>query len=135
MVVLNPDCVRDVLMAVEGCDYGERLTVKRLSEKLPDYSEEELCYTCIKLEEGGYLKLMLIHMTGTQMPGIKQIGDLTYEGHEFLSNIRKDDIWSGVKTVASKVGSTSLSALGQIAANVVTELIKAQFGITALRGV
>jgi len=38
-------------------------------------------------------------------------------------------VWNGVKSVAGKVGATSLSALTQIATNVVTELIKAQFGL------
>ena len=57
------------------------------------------------------------------------IGDLSPAGHEFLANIRKDTVWNGVKSVAGKVGATSLSALTQIAANVVTELVKAQFGL------
>lgn len=35
----------------------------------------------------------------------------------------------GVKSIAGKVGSKSLDALVEIASNVITELIKAQFGL------
>lgn len=55
--------------------------------------------------------------------------DLTPKGHDFLSNIRENKIWNGVKIIAGKVGSSSLDALIQISTNVITELIKAQFGI------
>ena len=57
------------------------------------------------------------------------IRDLTPKGHEFLANIREPKIWNGIKMVSAKIGSASLDALTQIASNVVTELIKTQFGI------
>jgi len=57
------------------------------------------------------------------------VDDLTPKGHDFLANIRDNKIWDGVKAVAGKVGSKSLEAVTQIAANVITELIKRQFGL------
>lgn len=60
---------------------------------------------------------------------IDKVNDITYAGHQFLANIRDDKIWKGVKGIARKIGSTSLEAFTQIASNVITELIKAQFGI------
>ena len=57
------------------------------------------------------------------------IKDLTPKGHDFLENIRDNKVWSGIKDVASKVGSKSLDSVIQISFNVITQLIKAQFGI------
>lgn len=117
-MVLNPDCVRDVLLCVESCGFGERMNLTRLHEKLPDYTEEDLWYTCIKLEEGGYLDLMTAKYLRMPMPSIKQINDLTYSGHEFLNTIREDSNWGKVKGIAKKAGVFSLKTLGEIAQEV-----------------
>ena len=67
----------------------------------------------------------------TTMIGIWSIADITPKAHEFLANIREDTIWNGVKSVAAKIGSKSMDAVVQIASNVVSELIRAQFGLPA----
>lgn len=59
-----------------------------------------------------------------------EIDDLAPAGHQFLANVRQDNIWNNTKTIAGKVGSKSLDALIQISSNVITELIKAQFCLT-----
>ena len=117
-MVLNPDCVRDVLLCVEHCGFGERMNLAKLQERLPDYTEEDLWYTCIKLEEGGYLDLMTAQYLRMPIPSIKQINDLTYSGHEFLNIIREQGTWDKVKCVAKKVGSFSLKTLSEIAQEV-----------------
>lgn len=117
-MVLSPDCVRDVLLSVESCGFGERLTLEGLERKLPQYSEEDLWYTCLKLEEGGYLELVKVSGLRMPMPGIKEIKSLTYLGHEFLDSIREDSNWGKVKLVAKKAGTFSLSSLGEIAKEV-----------------
>lgn len=127
---LDPDCVRAVLMAVESLDYGEHTNPDKLHDLLPEYSVEQLEYTCLMLGDGGYLELITVDLPMQYTPGVKAVTSLTYVGHEFIANIRKDTVWNGVKNIAIKIGTTSLSGLSQIAANVVTELIKAQFGLS-----
>lgn len=117
-MVLNPDCVRDVLLCVEHCSFGERMNLEKLQERLPNYTEEDLWYTCIKLEEGGYLDLMTAQYLRMPLPSIKQINDLTYSGHEFLNTIREQGTWDKVKGVAKKAGVFSLKTLGEIAQEV-----------------
>lgn len=117
-MVLNPDCVRDVLLSIESCGFGERLTLEKLCEKAPQYSEEDLWYTCLKLEEGGYIDLITFTALRMPMPGIKEIKSLTYQGHEFLDSVREDKNWGKVKLVAKKAGTFSLSSLGDIAKEV-----------------
>ncbi|MBS6283704.1 MAG: DUF2513 domain-containing protein [Oscillospiraceae bacterium] len=130
-MVLNPDCVRDILLEVESLGFDECLTINLLHERLPVYSSDQLEYTCLMLEDGGFLELITIETLGRNLPGVKLIQCLTYKGHEFLANVHKDDIWAGVKSVSSKIGSASLSALTQIASNVISEIIKAQFGLSS----
>ena len=120
---LNIDCIRDILLTVENLSFGERLTLDQLQELLPAYTKEELWYTSIKLDEGGYLDIISVSELRAPMPGIKSINDLTFKGHEFLNNIRNDSNWDKVKEVAKKAGSSSLNALGQIAASVISNAI------------
>lgn len=124
-MVLIPDCVRDVLLAVEACNFGERLTLKSLEEKLPAYTYEELWYTCLKLEEGGYLELMTFSQLGSPLPAIKQIKDMTFFGHEFLNAIRLETTWDKTKEVARKAGTFSLESLGEIAKGLASAAISA----------
>ena len=114
---LSSDCVRDVLLAVEDCAYGEELSIDLLNGKLPQYSEEELNYTCLKLIEGGLLDAQSENFLGETMPDIC-INCLTYHGHEFLETIRESQNWTKVKATAKNAGVFSLKALGEIAQGV-----------------
>lgn len=89
---------------------------------------DDIHYACKKLSEAEFIDSESAkYLIGGVRVAV--VNDITYAGHEFLANIRKDSVWTGVKSIAGKVGATSLSALAQIATNVVTELIKAHFGI------
>ena len=129
-MTLDNDCIREILLTVESRPFNECLTLSGLVEKLPQYSEETLWYTCLKLEEGGLLNLVTVTLPGYGMPSIKEINDMTFKGHEFLSNIHDSKVWSGIKSIAAKIGAKSTEAIVQIASNVITELIKAQFGLS-----
>ena len=127
---LNPDCVRDILLSTEEiCDYHRAFDYYKdegINTNLQQYSHDEIIYHIKQCE----LSQLIIDVHYYDGATHISIGDLAPSGHQFLANIRKDTVWNGVKSVAEKVGSTSLSVLTQIAANVVTELIKAQFGLT-----
>lgn len=124
---LNPDCVRDILLTVEeGCDIGRGVSIPGPNHsRLQSYNESEVLYHIRQCDLSGFL-----YQAKTDLLGMYTIRDLTPAGHEFLANIRKDTIWSGVKDVAGKVGATSLNAIVQIASNVVAQIIKHQFGLT-----
>ncbi len=124
-MVLNLDCVRDVLLAVESSGFGEPVTLHSLEKSLPAYTYNELWYTCLKLEEGGYLDLMTFSQIGSHYPGIKQINDLTFFGHEFLNTIRPETTWDKTKDVAKKIGTSSLESIGEIAKGLMATAITA----------
>ena len=101
---LNPDCIRDILFVVEeNTSFNQmlRLTDDNMFGLESKYQHDEILY----------------HVTPL--------------GHEFIANVRKNEVWTNVKNIAGQIGSASLSALVQIASNVVTNLIKSQFSITS----
>lgn len=124
---LNPDCIRDILITVESMNYGDVWTINHLMERLPDYTEDELQYHCVKLHEGGYLDAITARTLRSPVQ-IARINDLTYNGHQFLADIRSDNNWNKVKEVAQNVGAGSISTFKDIAANVITHLIQQQLG-------
>lgn len=126
---LNSDCVRDILLMVEECaDFSNAVEYRRndnIHKKISKYTHEEIVYHIKQCEMSELIADVFYCDDGDTVT----ISDLTPKGHEFLANVRQDNIWNGVKSIAKKVGSTSLSALVQISSNVITEIIKAQFGI------
>jgi hypothetical protein len=123
-VKLNPDCIRDILITVENSEFGSHMTLEKLCEKLPNYTRDEIHYCCIKLNEAGMLEVLIVQMMRQTMPGIKTINDLTFEGHEFLADIKSDNAWNKTKSIAKNIGSFSIHALKDISVGVVSELIK-----------
>lgn len=125
---LDPDCIRDILLTAEDkTGYGDLFQLPEdLSScpKLEKYTEDEVMY---HLRQCIYSNLLICGKE--DLAGNIQIHDLHPKGHEFIANIRKDNIWGDVKAVCGKVGSTSLTAITQIASAVVTEIIKAQLNL------
>ena len=126
---LDLDCIRDILIAVEDIEYGKNLTISTLQEKIPNYSENELQYHCLKLLEGGFLDATTNRYIRSHKQ-ISKINDLTYEGHQFLSNIRSDTAWNKTKEVAKNIGVESLQAIKDIAVATVTALIQNKIGLS-----
>ena len=127
---LNPDCIRAILLTVEEQPgYPSFLEISESEiiahPRFAPYLFEDIFYHVNQCAQSG----LFIDYQEMEAGSVFQIFDLSPYGHEFLANIRDDKIWNGVKDVALKVGSPALSAIIQIASNVVTELIKAHFMI------
>ena len=124
---LNPNCVRDVLLAVEeSCDFKKILCYDQNSpapSQLKKYTHDEIIYHMMQCS----LSNLIVGFSSGDNGELITINDLSPDGHKFLENIREDTIWTKTKTVAAKIGSKSLDALIQISSNVITELIKAEF--------
>lgn len=101
------------------------MSVKTLHERLPEYTQEDLNYTCLKLHEAGFINLQCVPVLGSTMPSIVSIGDLSYHGHEFLNSVRDNKNWSQIKDVAKKAGIFSIKGISQIAESVAVSAITA----------
>ncbi len=123
---LNPDCIRDILLTVEGkTGFG---TFMRYPEEDQNYSNLEKYPVETVLYHIKQCQLsVLLTKVDWFFDGGCLIHDLSPQGHEFLANIRSDNNWSRTKEIAQNVGSFSLQALSQIAVSVVTALINKQF--------
>lgn len=127
-MILNPECVRDILLEIEKLDFYETTNPDKLHDALPDYSVEQLAYTCLKLGEGEFITLITFGVMGCYQPGIKCVIGLTYKGHEFLEKVRPKPVWDKVLSVAKGAGTFSLDVMGKVAISVLAELAKAQLG-------
>ncbi|MGF7145288.1 glycine cleavage system protein P-like pyridoxal-binding family [Anaerotaenia torta] len=119
---LNPDCIRDILLTVE-----EIATYSNIFEydpessdlkRLKSYSEEEVMYHLRQCKENNFFIKCTFNIIG----GCTII-DLSPKAHQFLADIRSDNIWSKTKETAKSVGSFSLDILAKIASAVATSLI------------
>jgi len=124
---LEPDCIRDTLLAVEDYEFNAYITLDSLCEKLSQYSKDEIHYTCLKLHEGGLLTLNILPAMNQNVPLIASIDGLTFQGHEFLENIKSSSNWDKVKNGCKTVGSFSLPVMRSIATQLITEAIKKAF--------
>ena len=123
---LNPDCMRDVLLvAEEHVPLNGSLSTGNLLSLLPSYSKDELTYTCLKLNEGNLLNIL--KMDSDNGTSVANISDITYEGHQFLENIRNQSTWETVKQKLSLLGSSSVPVIMSVASQLMIEKIKASF--------
>lgn len=126
---LNIDCVRDILLVVEANEFGNQLTLDSLHAQIPQYTLDEVEYACLKLDEAGMLDVMSINTLGRTSPAVARINELTYEGHEFLDNIRAEDSWQKLSRAVKQGGSASLKAIATVALELGTSALKARLGL------
>lgn len=142
---LNIDCVRDILLCVE-----ENTTIRKMclfvDLGLPeidsflgnDIAPQQYQTALMEHYENDILIYHVQYCIDSELISISDISDaqhiyirdLTPTGHNFLADIRENNNWNNVKNIASKVGSTSFSALSSIASELITSLIKQQFKLS-----
>lgn len=122
-MILDRDCVRDVLLSIESLKPNEKFTSSNAtsSEFLKNYSVETIDYAVNRLDEAGFINAKFLRTLGGDAP--YSISSLTWDGHQFLDNIRDDGIWKETKKVTSKVASVSLGILSDVAASVLKKTI------------
>lgn len=126
---LNPDCVRDILFAIEDLSKPNSLiTSTQLLETkfLSNYSNDEVLYHLQQLDWSGYIVAPTKHKS---LDGMFFVNDLSPSGHEFISNIRKDTNWNKVKSISKEVGTETLTSIKSIAEGVISAAIKSSLGL------
>lgn len=107
------DLTRDLLLFIEANPKmdGSREFYFNETESMGfnEYSIDEISYHLALLVEAGFVD-------GAATSAVPcTIRRLTWEGHEFLDNIKNDDIWSKTKERISGLKSTALSVVAAIA--------------------
>ncbi|KRM91468.1 DUF2513 domain-containing protein [Liquorilactobacillus cacaonum] len=116
---LDHDYVRNLLLAYESSSNlrgpSENDFIE-LSKEL-NKTRDELVYTLNKLAEGNFVTSKITW--GNDMPMWIQPGNLTFEGHKYLDNIRDPEVWKKTKKTTSKFASVSLDIISSVAAKVI----------------
>ena len=124
---LDHNCVRDLLLYLEAnLPIGKRLRINDL--KFGDYSQYDLIYTAQKLEEAGYIKCNNSRYISNSFPCI-DICSVTYQGHQFLDNIRDDKIFNKTKSILSSLKSVSVEIISETSAKLITNMINQQLNL------
>ncbi|MDD3186402.1 MAG: DUF2513 domain-containing protein [Anaerostipes sp.] len=114
---LNIDCVRDVLLFVENAEFGRDVNGSNFLAAYPNYTNDDFSYTCLKLKEAKYLEVVTKSMH--PRPSVIKVKDITFEGHQFLADIKSDTFWNKIKDKASKVGFDTVKSLSVTAINLI----------------
>lgn len=125
---LNPNCVRDVLLEIEKLEYNFDTSPTVISKRLPDYSLDEIDYTCLKLYEGNFISATTTKIPMQVIPIVDRIFDITFAGHEFLNSIRGEPVWNKVKSFNKSIGSTSLEIIKNVAVSVAYSMVMNHLG-------
>lgn len=123
---LNQDCVRDLLLYFEeNLSYNHEIRTSALT--LKDYSSEDLTYTTDKLLEAGYINARSIN--ADLLEPIFFVYSITYSGHQFLDNIRDENVYEKTKALLSTFKSVSIEIFSETASKVITNIISKQLGL------
>jgi hypothetical protein len=134
-MTLNYDCIRDVLLYLEDTlEYTDnpvamthkRLTINNVANALSSYSKEDVQYTIEKLYEARYIRIVDVSTDSQRYMINGYIDDITWEGYNFLNNIREKSIWEATKEGAKKVGAMSISAISMISFEIVKAVVTNQ---------
>lgn len=132
-MVLNPDCIRDVLIAVEkmqkfkttasGEVTRDDLFIEALYDVLPTYGREDIFYTLFSLDQAGLVNIS----AGWAEDCVSHcvINYLTFSGHEFLAKIRDIEQWHGIKKALPVIRNYSLDAINAISQGMTSGAISA----------
>lgn len=120
---LNQDCIRDLLLYLEeNLKLNDYLSVSNIS--LKNYSPEELLYTADKLYEAGYLNCSRKVYDNTDL--MIFVSSISYNGHQFLDNIRDEKVFTKTKSILSTFKSVSVEIISETASKVITNMINQQ---------
>lgn len=116
------ECVRDTMLYLED-NLKLNDFVSSDSISIPKYKQDDITYTISKLEEAGYINAV---SRSYDDEIFYYINSITWNGHQFLDNIRDNKVWSKTKSILSKLESVSIEIISSTAAQVVTNIISKQ---------
>ena len=123
---LNPDCIRDILMAIESATDGYHPInpIEVCAKECTEYDLNEIAYHILQCNMESYFVDFKTYRGSSY-----SVKDLTPKAHAFLANIRNPNVWSQIKKKLSAVGSASLGIIASVAEGVTAALIKSSSGL------
>lgn len=135
-MVLNKDCVRDILLYVEKhCVYyddkrrGRTMYEIRFAElidceELKPYDYDTIHYALEHLFKDEYIEGSISPQNAIHTFKIAHIKGLTLKGHELLDNIKSQAVWDTVKEKSERTEGCSLDVISAIARDTIIEYLQ-----------
>ena len=92
----------------QSLDGSHWIAFEPSQDMLSRHSQEEINYHIRLLIEAGMVK-------GNLGPVFPTVSKLTWDGHEFLDNIKDSDVWSKTKERLKGLPGVALSVVGELA--------------------
>lgn len=115
IIRLNPDCIRDILLAlnekiipdengcVEPIDKDDILAIDSIS----NYSQNEILYTVRHLFDDDILKKGKTYINEP----LPRISDITPKGHRLIEEISSNSKWNKIKEALMSIGQITATAI------------------------
>lgn len=117
---LNNDCIRDILLYIERNTTDEMpfINAENLINDLQQkYDKGTINYHVRQIDKAG-----LVDDVYYSEDEPDTISDLSWEGHNFINNIRDNNVWSKLKESTKHLGSVSLPVLIEKAPDIIKML-------------
>lgn len=111
------DLAREILLNIEekwGPHGPSQSQIENLGMLAPDTPMDVIHYHLRKLKEAGFIVLALtsIRSKSDEPDRLQRYpASLTYDGHQFLDDIRDPGRWEKIKKLAGPIGFTTMKAL------------------------
>ena len=122
---LNQDCLRDLMLELEDKlfinthIYTDEFRTLKIFDK---YSDEDVYYSLKQLIKMGLIDGATKNQAATVQPYYIDVYDIEPKGHEFLNNVRDDNVWKETKKRISKFASVSIPVLQQVSTAVIQKM-------------
>ena len=127
---LDYDCFRSLLLKLEDFENldddlcYQSMTLDDMEKALTNFSKNEIAYATLKAKEGGLINANIVNADDCIYTCI--YSSLTYDGHQFLDNVRNNNIWNKTKSIAKELGCTSFRSLLSISEKIILAMIQSQ---------
>lgn len=116
---LNNDCIRDILLFVEeNTDYEKVFVDVDNIVNCLNYDKNTVYYHIKMISQAN----LVDHVVFADMRPYT-ISNLSWEGHQYLDNIRDNKVWEIIKQQTNKLSSVSLNFLISIAPTIVEKYL------------
>lgn len=116
---LNHELLRDIMMYIESNGNGRPV----YDVKILGYTENEIVYHFQKLIEANLINGEILGFQGNRL----RFTSLTWNGHEYIENIKTDYIWNEIKRDIELKGLTNTSI--DIIKDYANKLIRNKLGL------
>lgn len=120
------DLMRQIMLAIEQTNEIPAFTgISQIAQVIESDKYLDIAYNLELLAEAGMIDAKFHNIIGSRIPMVL-VKRLTMDGHDFLDNIRSNNIWNKTK---SKIADICDSASLDVVAKLATKIISTQLDI------